>query len=166
MKKTTEPTHTSYSGWEEVNGALQRLGELTVQKRDLENKKTEQISAITATFDAKAAPVLTELQEIEHSIEAHVLQNKHEFVQVRSRELSHGTISLRVSKSVKVLSKTACLKALKSTGMQDYIIVKEEPNKEMLQTLTDTELARLSCERKVTDNISIEPKIETLLPEG
>ncbi len=162
MKKTTSSDEL-YAGWDDVNAALQQMASLTVDKRELENRKTEQIREITAGFDAKAAPILAELDSLEAAITAFVQQNKHEFAKVRTRVLSHGTISLRVSKSVKVLSKTACLKALESAGMQSFIIVKKEPNKEMLQDLTDTELARLSCERKVTDNITIEPRIEEIL---
>jgi hypothetical protein len=50
--------------------------------------------------------------------------------------------------------------------MSDYIIIKEEPNKEMLKTLSDIELAKVASEFKVTDNISIEPYIEELSKAG
>lgn len=95
-----------------------------------------------------------------------MLEHKDEFVQSRTKEFSYGTISCRVSKAVRVISKEVCLKSLKALGMSDYIIIKEEPNKEMLKTLSDIELAKVACEFKVTDNISIEPYIEELSKAG
>ena len=47
-------------------------------------------------------------------------------------------------------------------GMHDFINVKETPNKDMLASLSDVELAKLSCEKKIVDNISIKPKIEEI----
>ncbi|NLK49024.1 MAG: hypothetical protein GX294_00065 [Candidatus Cloacimonetes bacterium] len=148
--------------WEEVNLKLKRLGALTLQKRELENKKTELISEITAKFDADAAPVLMEIQELNAAITAYANDHKDEFAKSRTKEFSHGTISMRVSTSVKIVSKSICLKVLKSLGMHDFIKTSENPNKDMLATLSDIELAKLSCEKKTVDNISIEPKIEEI----
>lgn len=64
---------------------------------------------------------------------------------------------------VKILSKAACLRALKALNMFDYIKVTENPNKEMLSVLSDVELAKVSCEKKTQDNITIAPKIEEIL---
>jgi len=152
------------ASWEEVNALLKRLGELEISKRELENKKTELISQITAKFDADAAPLLLEMEQINGSILGFAEAHKDEFVKDRTKELSHGTISMRVSTAVKVISKAICLKALKGLGMLDFILVKEEPNKEMLKTLDDIQLAKVACEKKVVDNITITPKIEEITP--
>lgn len=161
MKKPSSP---NLSSWEDVNYALKNLGKLTVAKRELENSITEQVNAITASFEAKTAPILSEIAELTQSIEAFVTEHKDEFTDTRTKEFSYGTISCRVSKAVKILSTAVCLKSLKAMGMTAYISVKETPNKDMLKTLSDTELAKVACEFKVTDNISIEPYIEELLP--
>ena len=50
----------------------------------------------------------------------------------------------------------------RSLNMHEYIKVTKNPNKEMLSVLSDVELARVSCEKKVTDNITIAPKIGDL----
>lgn len=152
------------SSWEEVNSSLKQLASLTVQLRELENKKTELISEITSKFDSDAAPLHSEMETLNASITEFALAHKEQFMKERTKELSHGTISMRVSSSVKVVSKAICLKALKALGMQDYIIVKEEPNKDMLKALDDVTLAKVSCEKKVVDNITITPKIEEILP--
>lgn len=152
------------ASWEEVNSALKRLAALTVQWRELENKKTELISEITSKFDSDAAPLHAEMETLNASISEFALANKDQFMKERTKELSHGTISMRVSTSVKVVSKAICLRALKALGMEDYIIVKEEPNKEMLKALDDVTLAKVSCEKKVVDNITITPKIEEIIP--
>lgn len=75
----------------------------------------------------------------------------------------HGTISMRVSTSIRIISKAICLKVLKAMGMQNYIKTSENPNKDMLKTLSDLDLAKLSCERKTKDNVTIEPKIEEII---
>jgi len=166
MKKQLNRTSAvpDLASWEEVNNGLKRLGELEISKRELENKKTELISQITAKFDADAAPLLLEMEQINGSILGFAEAHKDEFVKDRTKELSHGTISMRVSTAVKVISKAICLKALKGLGMLDFILVKEEPNKEMLKTLDDIQLAKVACEKKVVDNITITPKIEEITP--
>lgn len=165
--KNTEPINLiELHNWKEVNDQLKTLAELTVQKRDLENKKTDLIREITAKYDAEAAPIISEMDTIQKSIEAFVLEHKDEFTKTRTKELSHGIISFRVSTSIKVISKSICLRALHAMGLDDYIIVKEEPNKEMLRTLDDITLAKVACEKKTVDNISIEPKIEEINPES
>lgn len=160
----TTPQTPELASWEEVNSAFKRLGELEIGKRELENKKTELISQITAKFDADAAPLLLEMEQVTGSIMSFAEAHKDEFAKERTKELSHGTISMRISTSVKVISKAICLKALKGLGMLDFILVKEEPNKEMLKTLDNTQLAKVCCEKKVVDNITITPNIETITP--
>lgn len=162
----TTPAAPALLSWEEVNLSLKRLGELTISKRSLENKKTELISEITAKFDADAAPLLAEMKQLEGSILDYATLHKDEFTKDRTKELSHGSISMRVSTSVKIISKAICLKALKALGLQDYILVKEEPNKEMLRALSDVDLAKIACEKKTTDNITITPRIEEINTEA
>lgn len=165
-QQNLSPAPPELQSWEEVNLYLKRLGELEISKRELENKKTELVSEITAKFDADAAPLLTEMKLIESSILEFTTAHKDEFVRDRTKELSHGSISMRVSTSVKIISRAICLRALKGLGMLDFINVKEEPNKEMLKTLSDVDLAKVSCERKTVDNISITPKIEEINTEA
>lgn len=163
MPKKQTVKNPELKNWDEVNLALKRLGALEVKKRELENKKTELVSEITAKFDADAAPVLAEMELIDGSILQFATEHKDEFTKDRTKELSHGTISMRVSTAVKVISKNICLKALKSLGMVDFITVKEEPNKEMLKTLNDIDLAKVACEKRVTDNVTITPNIEEII---
>ncbi len=162
--KQSKPTAPELKSWDEVNSSLKRLGELTCQKRDLENKMTELVSDITAKFNTDAAPLLSEMEALQASISAYATDHKDEFTKERTKELPHGSISFRVSSSVKVISKAICLKALKALGMSDFISVKEEPNKDMLKTLDDIQLAKVACEKKVVDNITITPKIEEITP--
>ncbi|HQO68619.1 MAG TPA: host-nuclease inhibitor Gam family protein [Candidatus Syntrophosphaera sp.] len=158
-----DPESKPPQSWQHINELLKRLAELTVRKRELENKKTELISEITASFDSDAAPVLDEMKRIEDAVLEYVTDHKDEFAKNRTKELSHGTISMRISTSVRVLSRAACIRALESLNMHEYIKVTKNPNKEMLSVLSDVELARVSCEKKVTDNITIAPKIEEIL---
>ncbi len=154
------------NNWDEVNLALRTLGNLTMRKRELENSLTEKKNAIQSEHDLVAKPVLDELTTVLKTIEGFVLEHKDEFVDSRTKEFSHGTISCRVSKSVRVHSKEVCLKALKASKMLDFINVKEDPNKDMLKTLTDIQLAKVGCSLTVKDNISIEPFIEEIEPQG
>ncbi len=78
----------------------------------------------------------------------------------------HGTISMRVSTSIRIISKAICLKVLKAMGMQNYIKTSENPNKDMLKTLEETELAKVACKVNTKDNLTIEPYIEEIKPEG
>ncbi|MDP3115072.1 MAG: host-nuclease inhibitor Gam family protein [Candidatus Cloacimonadaceae bacterium] len=156
--------HAKLIIWEDVNLALKTLGERTVCKRELENRITEEVNAITAKYQAQTAAVIADIDAITSDIEKYVIEHKDEFAENRSKDFSYGSISCRVSKAVRIISKSVCLKALKALAMTEYIIVKEDPNKEMLKTLSDIELAKVACEFKVTDNISIEPYIEDLTP--
>lgn len=166
MKKQPTAPSTTLKSWEEVNLSLRRLSDLTLQKRELENSLTDQINSITQEHNTIATPVLQEIDSLNQDIEAYVLLHKDEFTKDRTKVFSYGSISCRVSKAVRVISKQVCLKALKSLGMDAYINIKEEPNKDMLKTLSDVDLAKVACEFKVTDNITIEPYIEEISAPG
>lgn len=165
-KKTTTPTTPTITSWDDVNLALKRLGELTMSRRALENSLTDDLNKVKEAHALEAKPVIDEIKEIEKDIELYVTDNKDQFAKIRNKEFTFGAISFRVSKSIKVLSVATCLKALKALGMYGFITTKETPNKDMLLTLKETELAKVACQLVAKDNLTIEPYIEELKPEG
>lgn len=149
-----------------MNLALKRLGELIMSRRNLENSLTDELNRVKEAHAEEAKPVIDAIKAIEMDIELFVNENKDQFAKKRSKEFTFGTISYRVSKSVKILSKDVCLKALKSLGLFDYITTKETPNKDMLLTLKETDLAKVACKLETKDNLTIEPLIEEIRAEG
>ncbi|EOH5281182.1 host-nuclease inhibitor Gam family protein, partial [Campylobacter jejuni] len=107
-----------------------------------------------------------ELGYIEACITTFCENNKHEFVEKRSKEFTFGKIGYRLSKSVslpRVKEKLESLiKAFKSYGLNECITYKEEFNKEAIVELEDSTLVKLGLKRVVKDNFRIEPKIESL----
>lgn len=162
-KKTQTSTFTS---WDEINLALKRLGELTMKRRTLENSLTDDLNKVKEAHATEAKPVIDEIKEIEKDIELYVVANKDQFAKVRNKKFTFGAISFHVSKSIRVLSIDTCLKALKTLGMHDFINIKETPNRDMLKTLKETELAKVACKVNTKDNLTIEPYIEEIKPEG
>ena len=157
---------TTLKNWDDVNQALKDLGELTMTRRMLENSLTDEITKVKEAHAAEAKPVTDKIKLIEKDIELFVTDHKDEFAKKRSKEFPFGSISYRVSKSIKVLSVATCIKALKAMGMHDYINVKETPNKDMLLTLKETDLAKVACQPQFKDNLTIAPFIQELKEEG
>jgi phage host-nuclease inhibitor protein Gam len=158
-KKTTATTLTS---WDDVNDALRRLGEIEIARQEFEGRMTLEINETRARYAENFERMAREQAGIEANIAGFVEENKAEFLKTRSRTLDFGTVAFRVVKKIVLRNTKAVVAAIRALGWVQYLRVKEEPDKEALNGLSDTELARIGVTRKIEDKLRIEPNIERL----
>lgn len=153
---------SDYTDWNEVDGALRRMGEIDVRLQKLEGQMTLKINEIKADYDAKAAGLKAERKAIEENIGLFAESRKQEFAKVRSKDLTFGVVAYRVATKVVVKSKAATVAALKALGLQQYLRIVEEPDKEAMSGLDATTLAKVGATLKTEDKLRIEPNMERI----
>lgn len=151
-----------YTDWQDVDNALRRMGEIDIRLQDLEGSLTLRVNEIREEFDTKAEGLKAERKKLEHAVTAFVEARKEEFIKVRNRELTFGTIAYRLVTKVVIRSKAACLAALKALNLHAYIRITEEPDKEALSGLDAGTLAKVGAQLKTEDKLRIEPKLEKI----
>ena len=156
----------TFQDWVGVDAALKRMAELSIAVEKLEGKMTLQMNSIREEFQGKIEPLNKELVNLDEGVRAFAEERKAEFAKVRTRELNFGTISFRVKKSLYVRNNKATVAALKALGLQAYLRTTEEPDKEKLDGLADTDLAKIGVTRKTDDKLSVEPNIDRIRKEA
>lgn len=149
---------TSIKGWDEVDSALRRMGEIDIALAKIEGDMTLRVNQIKAEADAKAEG----LKALEEDITLFAEERKEEFAKNRTRELTFGIVAFRVTRKIVIKSKAACLAALHALGLDSYIRKVEEPDKEAMEGLDDATLVKVGASRKVADSIKIEPSMEKI----
>jgi phage host-nuclease inhibitor protein Gam len=152
--------------WEEVNQCLRKMGELDIEKENLDGRLTLEINDVKQRYTAWAETVVSERRGIEALVKGFVEARKDEFIKVRSKDLDFGTIAWRVVSSIptpRAVDKlSAVVRAVKALGMNCLLRVKEELDKEALERLSDMDLVKIGLARKVEDKLRIEPKMEAI----
>lgn len=151
--------------WEEVDQSLRRMGEIEIAYNKINGEMTLKINEIKEEAAARANGIMAERAALEKAITVFCEQHKHEFIKARSVELTFGLVAYRVSKSIYIKSKSACVAALKVLGLTSYIKTMEEPDKEALDGLENIVLAKIGVTRKIEDKLRIEPDLEKLKRE-
>lgn len=150
----------------DIDTALRRICELTVNIEQLNGELTLEINALKEQKRSAVEKLVTEKTYLEQQITLFCEDNKALFAQKRSKEFTFGEIGYRISKSVSVprvkTKLEALITAIKSYGLKDCLSYTENVNKEALAELDDTDLARLGLKRIVKDNFRITPRIEAL----
>ncbi len=153
---------TSLASWDAVNNALRRLGEIEISSQEFEGQMTLEINEIRDRYAKEFELLAKERAAIEADIAGYVEQNKADFLKTRSKTLDFGVVAYRITKKIVLRNTKAVVAAIKALGWQQYLRIKEEPDKEALDGLSDTELARIGVTRKIEDKLRIEPNIERL----
>lgn len=156
-----------FRNWEDVNTAMQELGALTAEKQKQEGNQTLRINELKAYYQEKYGYLATRIKEIEKNIERFANQNKHEFAKTRTKRLSYGSVSYRVTKRVACRSAESAINALKALNLDCFIRTKEELNKDEIICCQDKDTLQSLAKADITvvseDKIKIEPDIAELL---
>lgn len=155
------------TNFNDVDIALKRLCEVEVGIDKINGEVTLECNRIKEARKSEVERLESEKAYIEQQITLFCEENKHEFSQKRSRELTFGEIGYRIVKSVSVprvkAKAEALIKAIKSFGLaKECLVYEEKPNKEALAELDDMALAKLGLKRVIKDSFRIVPKIESL----
>lgn len=155
---------------EDLAGADKALAEIAEHERDLayiEAAMNKAIDKAKTEAEKLAAPIRARLAALDNGLHAFGAHHKVEVVQGKRRsvELTFGTLGFRQSTEVKPMPKTTwtrVLELLKQKGYDQAVRVKEEPDKDVLHTYTDEELAEVSVRRVAKDSFWYEVKAEAV----
>jgi phage host-nuclease inhibitor protein Gam len=153
---------SDFRDWNDVDCALRRMGEIDIGLTRLEGDMTLKVNEVRAEYEKKAEGLKGERKNIEARIESFAGERKEEFTKVRTKELAFGTISFRIVHRVMVKSRKATVAALETMGLNVYLRITKEPDKEAMKTLDAGTLAKVGASLKTADQLSIEPNIERI----
>ncbi|MDD3236835.1 MAG: host-nuclease inhibitor Gam family protein [Candidatus Gastranaerophilales bacterium] len=157
---------SSYKSWDDVNEALKTLAQLKIKKNKIENRQNFMLLKVKEICEKKAGSLVVDIKNIEKEIELYAEENKDEFAKKRSKKLTFGTISFRLTKKITCKSIDAAIKALKALSLDHFIRVKEELDKEALIDVDESLLTKAGIGIKREDKVSIEPDFVTLANIG
>ena len=158
-KRTAVP---AYTGWNDVDQGLRRMGEIDIRLTKLEGELTLKVNEIREDYDAKAEGLRAERKAIEGQISFFADAHKDEFAKTRLKELTFGTVAYRIVHKVVIRSKAATVAALEALGLFAYLRVIKEPDKDAMAGLDAGTLAKAGATLKTEDKIRIEPALEKI----
>lgn len=148
---------SSLKNWEEIDSSLKKLGELQIQKTNLDNELTEKVNELKLKYTSQSSLIQTEIKQIEKEISRFCEQNKDTFLNKRNKKLNFGLISYRLSEKVVCSSIVAAIKALKQLNYDWCIRTKEELDKDEVKKLDSNILTRIGVQIVKEDKLTIEP---------
>ncbi|MCL4501164.1 MAG: host-nuclease inhibitor Gam family protein [Deltaproteobacteria bacterium] len=136
--------------WAGADQALLAIGRLEREieaieadiQRNLELIKEQAVQMVKPLQEMKAA--------LELQLQAFSEAHKDDF-KGKSKTLNFGAVSFRLSSKIVIHGVKACLEALRSLGLKDYIRVKESPDKEKMKDLGDAILGQAGAKRVTED---------------
>jgi phage host-nuclease inhibitor protein Gam len=157
MAKKKEST---FNSWTEVSDSMKVLTELQVKKEKLEGEQTVKINKIKAEYQEKAGDLNVQIKDIEKNIERFADSHKDEFLKNRTKNLAYGTVSYRLTKKVVCKNTESAIKGFKALGLENYLRIKEELNKdEILQNPDEKAFVKVGVSVVPEDKIKIEPNV-------
>lgn len=147
------------STWNEVDTALHKLGDLQRKVQAINLEYAPKLNHIKAAQAAQLDPLQTQIQELEEQIRTYCVANKAEFAEKRSKTLTHGSISARLTEKFDFPKTKEALKDLiqnlKNIGRDDCITLEETPDKAKIKQLDQDTHAKLGLKLEKTDNFTI-----------
>lgn len=136
--------------WQEADEVLLAIGQTDRQieqyeadiQKVIEELKQETIRIVKPLQERKAA--------LELQLQAFCEAHRSEF-KGKSRALNFGIVSFRQSTKIVIKGVKACIEALKSLGLKDYVRTKETPDKDKMKDLDDALLAKVGAKRQPED---------------
>lgn len=149
--KRTRVEGTQLNSWEDVDGALQKIGIINRALTEMETGQNARIDGIKKEIKEAAKPLQEQKAGLEGAIKEFCECNRMEFLKVKTKVLTFGEVGFRLSTKIIIKRVAETLQSLKDYGHNLCIRIIEEPDKEAMKKLTDEQLAEVGASRK-TDN--------------
>lgn len=141
----------------EADGLLKRISDINANLRKIEADADIKVNEIKEEMKAQAEELIEEKDRLEKSLGIYSEYNKSElFSDKKTIELTFGLFGYRQSTSISV--KQTTLELLKKHGLDDAIITKESPNKEVMRDWSEEKLKLVDAKRVVEDKFWVEAK--------
>jgi len=156
--KSGKPAIRMLAGWGAVDVLVRRIGDL---QRDIEKAEAKAQARINRIKEDLAEDLAGSREGIAAhiaSIEAFATAHRAELKGSQSRELNFGKLGWRRSSKVSVKKGTVDLiKVMFGRAAEQYLHIKESPDKEALAKLTDEQLSKVGARRKRKEEFYVEP---------
>jgi phage host-nuclease inhibitor protein Gam len=154
-----KPTPEKLETLEDVNSVLRELGILEREIEAIDAEGQKQIGEIKAATAKRGEPLRKKIAELSAKVGAFAEYNKAGlFKDRKSVELTFGIFGFRKSTSISVKKTTVGL--LERLGLQKYLRIEKQPDKEAMKEMNDESLAQVDAVRKVKDDFFCEPNRE------
>lgn len=140
---------TQLQSWDDVDATLAEIGRADRELKLIEGAANEKIEEVRAAMKVSAQPVLDRKAALELAVKEYCDANRTEFAKVKTKTLTFGEVGYRLSTKIMIKRVAETLQALKDLAFTTCIRTKEEPDKEIMKTLTDEQLAEVGAARKV-----------------
>jgi phage host-nuclease inhibitor protein Gam len=154
-----KPTPGKLETLEDVNSVLREIGLLEREIESIDAGAQKKIGEIKAAAAKQGEPLRKKITELSEKINAFAEYNKDDlFKDRKSVELTFGVFGFRKSTSISVKKTTVAL--LEKLGLNRYIRIEKQPDKEAMGEMDDESLAQVDAVRKVKDAFFCEPDRE------
>ncbi|MGE3612288.1 MAG: host-nuclease inhibitor Gam family protein [Sulfurimonas sp.] len=141
----------------EADGLLKRISDINANLRKIEADADIRVNEIKEEMKAQAEELIEEKEGLEKSLGIYSEYNKSElFSDKKTIELTFGLFGYRQSTSISV--KQTTLELLKKHGLEEAIITKESPSKEVMRDWSVEKLKLVDAKRVVEDKFWVEAK--------
>jgi phage host-nuclease inhibitor protein Gam len=159
-----KPNVKKIESLEDANLTLKEIGLLERELESIDGDAHRQIAEIKTAAVKAGKPVLKRIADLSALLGAYAEYNRADLFKDRKTvQLSFGIFGYRKSTSISVKKTTVAL--LKKLGMDKYIRIKEEADKEALASLDDESLRQVDAVRKVKDDFFCEADKEEINKE-
>jgi phage host-nuclease inhibitor protein Gam len=159
-----KPNVKKIESLQDANLTLKEIGLLERELETIDGDAHRQIAEIKTAAVKTGEPVRKRIADLSALLGAYAEYNRAElFKDKKTVQLSFGIFGYRKSTSISV--KKTTLELLRKLGMDKYIRVKEEADKEALASLDDESLRQVDAVRKVKDDFFCEADKEDINKE-
>jgi len=155
------------AGWQDADVLIDKLRRHQTHIATATAAAQEDIAEKQQALADLCQPHHDDIKRIVKSIEAFCTHSRDDFEGKKSRQVNHGVVGWRYSESISVSDETVDLiRAVYKKKAADYLHVKESPNKEALDALTDADLAAVKARRNCKDTFFVEPTAVEAIDTG
>jgi len=141
----------------EADTLLKQISDINANLRKIEADADIRVNEIKEDMKEKAEQLLEQKELLEKSLGIYCEYNKGElFGDKKTIELTFGLFGYRQSTSIGV--KATTLELLKKHGLEEAIITKETPNKDIMRDWSEEKLKLVDAKRNVEDKFWVEAK--------
>lgn len=159
MGTRIKPQGGKIESLEDVNMALRDIGLAQRELNTIDTDANKSIAEIRTEAAKSGEKLRKRIAETSARIQSYADYNKDDlFKDRKSIELNFGLFGYR--KSTRISVKKTTIGLLKKLHLDQYIRVKEEPDKDLMAGLDDESLVQVDAVRKVTDDFFCEPKTD------
>jgi phage host-nuclease inhibitor protein Gam len=156
-----KPNVKKIESLEDANLTLKEIGLLERELESIDGDAHKQIAEIKTAAVKAGEPIRKRIADLSALLGAFAEYNRAElFKDKKTVQVSFGIFGYRKSTSISV--KKTTLELLEKLGMDKYIRVKKEPDKEAMADLEDEALAQVDAVRKVKDDFYCEADKEEI----